>query len=507
MRRPRRTAIRPGVLIGCLCLTVAAACGTTGGQARTTTPGTGPHGPGAGGCRTPGVTRHASVIVLDGTGRSRWHADLPVADPGSQAGPLASTTTVFTNEGDELAAFDLATGHRRWRLAVPGPVYGEWDTPGGLVAVIDEVGPHAEVIGVDPHSGRMRWRDPFPKGLYADQYPTADGGLVLLSSPGNLSVIDDTDGGTRWRAPGPVQGVVPLALGDGLVIRNTGTTFTAYDQRSGSVRWQAPADPRSAPLVVGQTVVETAAASPDPEHLTGYDLATGRQIWQLDQSVDTGTGGRFATGVGLVTTPASGAGGTLTLSDPHTGHADWSLPAGPAVIDVDPEAVGSDLVTIEGGTVAEPALHAVWRRIADGSIEASVLLPVSSANGAVVDAHGDVIVLGGSPSGQSLVAVGRRVLWQAPLPEVAQRDPVPLADGDAVVQVESPPTACGLSGSRSTMPFYRRLREIDRSGFTIDATYRGQTMAPWQRKVTTSSSLTSKRRSRLVDRPATRRRT
>jgi outer membrane protein assembly factor BamB len=355
---------------------------------------------------------------------------------------------VFTNEGDELAAFDLATGHRRWRLAVPGPVYGEWDTPSGLVAVIDEVGPHAEVIGVDRASGRIRWRDPFPKGLYADQYPTSDGGLVLLSSSGSLSVIDDTDGRSRWRLPGPVQGVVPLALGDGLVIRNTGTSFTAYDLRSGSVRWQAPANPRSAPLVVGHTVVETAAASPDPEHLTGSDLATGRQLWQLDQTVDTGTGGRFATGVGIVTTPASGAGGTLTLSDPGTGRADWSIPANPAVIDVDPQVVGAELVTIEGGTVAEPALHAVWRRVPNGGVDASVLLPISSASGAVVDANEDVIVRGGSPSGESLVAVGRRVLWQAPLPEVAQRDPVPLADGGAVVQVESPPRACGLSGSR-----------------------------------------------------------
>jgi hypothetical protein len=44
---------------------------------------------------------------------------------------------------------------------------------------------------------------------------------------------------------------------------------------------------------------------------------------------------------------------------------------------------------------------------------------------------------------------------------------------------------------------YPRLSEIPRLGATIEATYRGQTMAPWQRNVTASPSATSNASLRL----------
>jgi hypothetical protein len=45
--------------------------------------------------------------------------------------------------------------------------------------------------------------------------------------------------------------------------------------------------------------------------------------------------------------------------------------------------------------------------------------------------------------------------------------------------------------SRLSRPTYSRLSEIARSRLMMDATYRGQIMAPWVRKLTTSPPATS----------------
>jgi hypothetical protein len=61
-------------------------------------------------------------------------------------------------------------------------------------------------------------------------------------------------------------------------------------------------------------------------------------------------------------------------------------------------------------------------------------------------------------------------------------------------------------GARIGTDGYSRLSEIARSGLTRDATYLGQTMAPWQRKLTISPSAASKEYSRHEYRPARSRR-
>lgn len=48
---------------------------------------------------------------------------------------------------------------------------------------------------------------------------------------------------------------------------------------------------------------------------------------------------------------------------------------------------------------------------------------------------------------------------------------------------------------------YARFSEIARFGTTVDATYIGQILVPWQRKLTTSPSAPSNERSRLEYRP------
>jgi hypothetical protein len=51
--------------------------------------------------------------------------------------------------------------------------------------------------------------------------------------------------------------------------------------------------------------------------------------------------------------------------------------------------------------------------------------------------------------------------------------------------------ALGVRAAGGGPPVHSCFSEIARSGLTIDATYRGQIMAPWQRKLTTSPSATS----------------
>lgn len=382
--------------------------------------------------------------MIDGSGQTRWQANIPAEGPDSQASPVGDRLTVYANEGDQLGAYDLSTGRWRWQVHVSGPVYGEWLTPNGVLAVVDQVSDDARIMLLDPGTGVLRWSVAPPGRLVGDQYPTGDGGLLTVAGGGTLSVIDTATGHVRWSAPAAAQpGMVALA--GSVVVANAGASFVARSLATGKVVWHVPEDPRSAPLIVGGVVTEQAAVSPDGAPLTGYAVASGRQLWRLGEPVDPGLGSRYATSAGLVTAAADGAGFRITLADPGTGRPRWTVASGPIAPVTPPMVVGDELVTVEGGALGDPNVDVVSHRLNDGTVAGSVDLGPLSALGAVPGSHDDLVVRVARGNGEHLIDVAGRVPWDAVLPASANRNPVVLPDGALAIQVASPPLGCALS--------------------------------------------------------------
>ncbi|WP_345350900.1 protein kinase domain-containing protein [Actinoallomurus liliacearum] len=218
------------------------------------------------------------VSVVDGgTGRLRWRKEVATSPEGAKT--AADATRCYVAVSGTLAAWDLATGTRRWRidqgktdlvaltvsgdtLYVAGPGLTAIDSatgtrkwtalPGGdvgeAVAVVGAtvvVTAGSTVAGVDAGTGTVRWRTPSPSALAtagtslelsASAEVTAapfDAGVHIEdfkdTDPSGFIVVGTADGTPRWAyqaAPGTQWHVA--AVGD-RVYATDGTALHAYE--------------------------------------------------------------------------------------------------------------------------------------------------------------------------------------------------------------------------------------------------------------------------------------
>ncbi|HVQ94674.1 MAG TPA: PQQ-binding-like beta-propeller repeat protein [Mycobacteriales bacterium] len=243
---------------------------------------TGPATPGQLGWRRPGVDRvyvagGYAVLIGPGeggrrvavadpdTGRIRWsyqHSDAYVdAIPDPVSGVLMIRVD---RRAKFLHAFDLRTGQRLWSDRDAGGMlsdsldisgHAQSALPGGLLVLGD--GP-AGLRGVDPRTGRLRWRLPDPSRCLQRASVRAAGELLLFASycPDSplLAVRRDT-GAVAWtaqfrtalgglRAGDRVQ--VAAGVAGVLVTGKAGdTTLAAVDLRDGRVLWRRPTKARA----------------------------------------------------------------------------------------------------------------------------------------------------------------------------------------------------------------------------------------------------------------------
>ncbi|GAA5200346.1 PQQ-binding-like beta-propeller repeat protein [Microbacterium jejuense] len=216
------------------------------------------------------VAAEDRLRCLDAAGRTLWEADVPVRTAGRAA---SDGERVYVGAGDGRGyAYDLHSGTRLWSfLTNTRPdryrqlIYGPWDDwvevlPGGAVLFSTVT----DAIAVDPVTGAERWRVA-GSHMFAPALMLADGGLLLTTEWGVVTIADPASGGVRWSAQ-----AVPRVVNAGPVIDpETGTAWlvsvggllAAIDPAAGTVaidRQLFTANTFSTPVVVGRQLIVAA---------------------------------------------------------------------------------------------------------------------------------------------------------------------------------------------------------------------------------------------------------
>ena len=303
-----------------------------------------------------------------------WEADL-----AGSATLVVEGDTVYTGRQSGVAAFDLASGERRWQRDVrgvdlcvrDGQLYcgagqtgdlAALDTVDGstrwtvetdsggrtydLLAVGETlfVGRHGRLEGVDPATGERRWKTNV--GLLGDVCLAVADGTLYAGGPGPLETYRPRAG---WNAAlrggpkqvaegrGPVFGRYPAVGPAGVYLGgfgfSDGTALYGFD-REGNRNWRGPeALSLTAPVVVdGEPrvgVTRTYDQESGQNRLVGVNLADGSERWQRAW-VDDLSRPVLAGDYIVVAQPS----GEIRALEPESGELAWRT-----TVDASPEVV------------------------------------------------------------------------------------------------------------------------------------------------------------------------
>lgn len=216
------------------------------------------------------VVAEDRLRCLDADGATLFEAGVPVRSAGRAA---CDGERVYVGAGDGRAyAYDLRTGAALWSFLATDRtdsyrklIYGPWDDwievlPDGSV-LISTV---ANAFAVDPVTGAERWRVT-GSHIFAPSLLLPDGGLLLTTEWGVVSVVDPATGATRWTTQ-----AVPRAVNAGPVqdprdgtiwLVSVGGLLAAIDPATGAVdvdRQLFTANTFSTPVIAGGQLVVAA---------------------------------------------------------------------------------------------------------------------------------------------------------------------------------------------------------------------------------------------------------
>jgi alcohol dehydrogenase (cytochrome c) len=145
------------------------------------------------------------------------------------------------------------------------------------------------------------WRAPLESGPSMPTPLVHDGVMFLQTTPDTVLALDAATGAVLWRhayaSSIPSSQKMGLALSGGRVfVPTTDLHVIALDARTGAPVWdhdlgiRPPATDRklfnlrSAPLIVGDKVIQgvTASGAPGGGFIVGLDIATGQEIWRFN---------------------------------------------------------------------------------------------------------------------------------------------------------------------------------------------------------------------------------
>ena len=431
------------------------------------------------GCELPKLPpRKATVVAFDASGQQRWSVPLPVGmEMDANVGPLVDGDTVYTTQGDELRALAAADGQQRWRLPLGGHVY-DASIAGGVLVV--RVGPleRGRLLGVDPATGRLRWRYPLRPGPLSWQHvSTADGGIVTIGDRGTLVMLHRRDGNLRWSRPARGRGTPKIftAASDRVLRLNHGA-LEAYQAATGRLLWRTAgvhhgldfeanlSVSRDGVVVWDHTSAATAVAA--------YRLDSGERRWRLGGLREPAVIGVGSAGVAVVSQIDRNQRHELLLVDPVSGRVNWrrGLP-GPLDLDMNPAVdrlalvTRSEVVLVTRGPRGQAPIVLAAYRARDGDL--GWRIPIQADHWPTWTPDGRLLIVGSPPDSPapkpSLTAVdvrGGRLLWRSPLPMIADRPATPLGGG-AVIQMWDPPRGCADVGTAAVGAGDRGTRPAD----------------------------------------------
>jgi outer membrane protein assembly factor BamB len=387
-----------------------------------------------------GSARAASLTGLTSAGRVAWRTTLPHPQDSGTTAEIVAGGTVYADLSGAVTAVNESNGRIRWSRALGTEVHGEWLIGRTLVVDVDQVGRHAQVVGLNPTSGALDWRyRPGGDGLYADPVPAGDVGLVIIASSHELGLVDAASGRLRWHhwTASPDQ---PVTDGTTVAVA-AGNTMRGFAVATGDLRWtRGGIDSSALPTLDEGVVAIGSQVTPDQTPIAGYELATGRRAWTL--SLDAGSWQLTATTAGLVAVqeyPVDQGG--LDLVEPATGHIAWRSSIGhPAFLATPPVAVGSNLAMVVQLPQDGPSFAAL-RNLTTGSLVASYRLRSSEVPLTLAALGPDLYGTGLGPDRKTESGFVERigfdgVIWRLILPQPAQTSPVALPEGGIAIQTE-----------------------------------------------------------------------
>jgi len=410
-----------------------------------------------------GCAEYAQEASL--TGQVRWQVLLdagPESELGPDVAPLAvGGVAVFAQNG-RVHGLRLAGGQALWTYADGPSVDGMWrwqdlvvvlgGLPGGGAASTSETR-DGRLTGLDAATGAVRWTLPVP-GIGPQVYAvaTADGGLAVAGTPGQLMVVDMADGAVRWSRA--ITDATGLAAAAGLVLYGSGGRLTAYDDRAGGRRWTAASLDTDLPQMQPAAGLLLVSSGFGGAPVTAYALAAGRVAWTFETpgpqagaaSWEAVAAGPAGVAVAAANVPAPGR---LSLLDPATGRVRWQAAA---LVGAGPLLTTAGLTDVEG-TAANGPLAIVDRDAADGRIRWRDTLPQPASDAGqgteqLVQAGQLALVQGSANAGQQATLsayqlADGRLAWQVTEPENVEVPPVPVPGLGFLVQPDLPLSGCG----------------------------------------------------------------
>lgn len=290
-----------------------------------------------------GTTDHQIVSVSLDNGLLRWRSQTDAATPNTLNGAnivLAGGNVIF---GDySLYGFDQATGSRRWVFnpesqGIPGHGVGAYEqsTDGSTVYAGSGSG---HVYAVNASDGTLVWLNALAVDNASSVYDPVIAGPLLyvtvrhFTNPitGAVVALNRSDGTIAWshvfpsEAPtssGPVGKAVFFE--NTIIVANDDGKIYSLDKTTGSTQWVAPRRPDvigyddMRPIILAGNVLVAGTLA---HYLTGYDPATGRQLWEVDGGQGSAGNPMASDGV-TVFEPYNG--GTLGAFDVATGVKRW----------------------------------------------------------------------------------------------------------------------------------------------------------------------------------------
>jgi outer membrane protein assembly factor BamB len=165
---------------------------------------------------------------------------------GFASSPAVVDDVVIVGAGGRLAAYERATGNRRWL----GPDGGEgYSSPhlltiGGVaqVLLLSEAG----AVGVAPGDGRLLWEHSWRQGMRIVQPAFTPGGDVLISAGDGqglrrLSIAHEADGWKveeRWTSSGLKPTFNDFVVHEGHAFGFDGSILASIDLNNGTRKWK-----------------------------------------------------------------------------------------------------------------------------------------------------------------------------------------------------------------------------------------------------------------------------
>jgi outer membrane protein assembly factor BamB len=405
-----------------------------------------------------GCTAWAQEVSL--TGQVRWQMLLgtgPEEELGPDAEPLAvGGVAVFAQTG-VVHGLRLADGQALWTYTDGLSVYGMWRWQGLVVVLSGQSGGGPAIkgdtfggrlTGLDAATGVVRWTLPMSGiGPQTAAVATADGGLAVAGTLGQLLTVDMTDGTVGWSRA--ITDPTGLAAAAGLVLYGSGDRLTAYDDKTGVPRWTAASMDVDLPqmqLAAGLLLVSSAFGGTP---VTAYIPATGRVAWTFETPApQAGATAAGTAGVAVAVANLPGP-GRLYLLDLGTGRVRWQATT---LVGAGPLLTAAGVIDVEGTAAKGPAAI-VDRDAADGRIRWQDKLQQQFSNSGqgmeqLVQAGQLALVQSNATPGQPVTLSAYwlddgSLAWQTTLPENVADSPDLVPGQGVLVQPDLPFSGCG----------------------------------------------------------------